>query len=43
MLWLTGDNDRARDSDGDKGEEMVYLLVDYAIEQGVNYFDTSPV
>ena len=43
MRWPTVDNDSARDSDGEIDQEMVNRLVDYAIEHGVNYFDTSPV
>ncbi|MBQ3635804.1 MAG: aldo/keto reductase [Bacteroidales bacterium] len=35
MRWPTG-------SDGEIDQEMVNKLVDYAIEHGVNYFDTSP-
>ena len=32
----------ARDSDDEIDQEMVNRLTDYAIEHGVNYFDTSP-
>ena len=34
--------DSARDSDDEIDQEMVNRLTDYAIEHGVNYFDTSP-
>ena len=37
MRWPT-----IKDSDGDIDQEMVNKLVDYALEHGVNYFDTSP-
>lgn len=33
----------ARDDESDIDQEQVNRLVDYAIEHGVNYFDTSPV
>lgn len=42
MRWPTVSNSSARDSDDDIDQEMVNELVDYAIEHGVNYFDTSP-
>ena len=32
----------ARESDDEIDQEMVNRLTDYAIEHGVNYFDTSP-
>ncbi len=43
MRWPTIGGGSARDSDNDIDQEMVNSLVDYAIEHGVNYFDTSPV
>ena len=38
MRWPTKE-----ENDQEVDEEMVYKLVDYAIEHGVNYFDTAPV
>ena len=42
MRWPTISNQSARESGDDIDQEMVNRLVDYAIEHGVNYFDTSP-
>ena len=42
MRWPTVSNNSARDSSDDIDQEAVNRLVDYAIEHGVNYFDTSP-
>ena len=36
-------NSAKSDNVGDIDQEMVNRLVDYALEHGVNYFDTSPV
>ena len=40
-LPTVGGSDESEDSEID--QEQVNRLVDYAIEHGVNYFDTSPV
>lgn len=42
MRWPTVSKTSARDSSDEIDQEMVNRLVDYAIEHGVNYFDTSP-
>lgn len=46
MRLPTTSNGSARDADNPDGQEidqdMVNKLVDYAIEHGINYFDTSP-
>ncbi len=46
MRLPTKDNGSARNADNPNGQEinqeMVNRLVDYAIEHGINYFDTSP-
>lgn len=42
MRLPTVDGNAARESNEDIDQEMVNRLVDYAIEHGVNYFDTSP-
>ena len=42
MRWPTVSGQSARDDGSDIDQEMVNRLVDYAIEHGVNYFDTSP-
>ena len=42
MRLPTTDGGSARGSDAPIDQEMVNRLVDYAIEHGVNYFDTSP-
>ena len=40
MRWPTVTKGSARDNDDDIDQETVNRLVDYAIEHGVNYFDT---
>lgn len=42
MRWPTVNNGSARDNNDAIDQEEVNRLVDYAIEHGVNYFDTSP-
>lgn len=42
MRWPTVTKNSARDNDNEIDQETVNRLVDYAIEHGVNYFDTSP-
>ena len=42
MRLPTTDGAAARESDAPIDQEQVNRLVDYAIEHGVNYFDTSP-
>ncbi len=42
MRWPTLDNKSVRENGGEIDQEMVNRLVDVAIENGVNYFDTSP-
>lgn len=42
MRLPTDEGTAARDSDAPIDQEMVNKQVDYAIEHGVNYFDTSP-
>ena len=42
MRLPTLSNESARESENDIDQEMVNRLTDYAIEHGVNYFDTSP-
>lgn len=42
MRLPTISNESARDSEDEIDQEMVNKLVDYAIEHGVNLFDTSP-
>ena len=43
MRWPTVDGGSAREQTSQIDQEMVNKLVDYAIEHGVNYFDTAPV
>lgn len=43
MRWPTTSNLSARESRDEIDQEAVNRLVDYAIEHGVNYFDTAPV
>lgn len=42
MRWPTVEGESARSGNGEIDQEAVNRLVDYAIEHGVNYFDTSP-
>lgn len=42
MRWPTTAGDSARESEDVIDQEQVNRLVDFAIEHGVNYFDTSP-
>ena len=42
MRWPTVEGKSARSGNGEIDQEAVNRLVDYAIEHGVNYFDTSP-
>ena len=42
-LPVVGTGKSGRDNDAPIDQEMVNRQVDYAIEHGVNYFDTSPV
>ena len=42
MRWPTTSGDSARESEEVIDQEQVNRLVDFAIEHGVNYFDTSP-
>lgn len=42
MRLPTDDGAAARESEAPIDQEMVNRLVDYAMEHGVNYFDTSP-
>ena len=42
MRLPTIDGGNARDTQGDIDQEMVNHQVDYALEHGVNYFDTAP-
>ena len=42
MRWPTVTGQSAREDGNDIDQEAVNRLVDYAIEHGVNYFDTSP-
>ncbi len=42
MRLPTKSNNSARESDSEIDQEMVNRHVDYAIEHGINYFDTSP-
>ena len=43
MMRLPSDDGRsAREGSGEIDQELVNRMVDYAIEHGVNYFDTSP-
>lgn len=42
MRWPTLKNTGDPDKDDEIDQETVNELVDYALEQGVNYFDTSP-
>lgn len=42
MRWPTIDNNSGRESDSELDQQMINRLVDYAIDHGVNYFDTSP-
>ena len=43
MRLPTIEGNAARESKAEIDQEQVNRLVDYAIEHGVNYFDTSPV
>ncbi len=42
MRWPTVAGGSARDGEEEIDQEMVNRMVDFAIEHGVNYFDTSP-
>lgn len=42
MRWPTVGKTSARESSDDIDQDEVNRLVDYALEHGVNYFDTSP-
>ena len=42
MRWPSVGGRSAREGNEEIDQEMVNALVDYAIEHGVNYFDTSP-
>ena len=42
MRLPSSDGRSAREGDSEIDQEMVNRMVDYAIEHGVNYFDTSP-
>lgn len=42
MRWPTVGGDSAREGDAPIDQEQVNRLIDYAIDHGVNYFDTSP-
>lgn len=42
MRWPTVGGGSARDGEDEIDQEMVNRMVDFAIEHGVNYFDTSP-
>lgn len=42
MRFPTVSNESARESDSDIDQDAVNRLIDYALEHGVNYFDTSP-
>lgn len=42
MRWPDTGGGAGRDADADLDQETINRLVDYAIEHGVNYFDTSP-
>ncbi|MDD7377038.1 MAG: aldo/keto reductase [Prevotellaceae bacterium] len=42
MRWPTVTGESAREGEDKIDQEAVNRLVDYAIEHGVNYFDTSP-
>ena len=43
MRLPTKDSSSARESQSEIDQDMVNRQIDYAIEHGVNYFDTSPV
>ena len=42
MRWPTVSGGSARDGEDEIDQETVNRMVDFAIEHGVNYFDTSP-
>lgn len=42
MRWPTVNNVSGRDEDKPLDQEQINRLVDYALEHGVNYFDSSP-
>ena len=42
MRWPDTAGGAGRDADAELDQEAINKLVDYAIEHGVNYFDTSP-
>ena len=42
MRWPTKDGGSGRESEADLDQEQINRMVDFAIEHGVNYFDTSP-
>ncbi len=42
MRWPDMSGGAGRDANSDLDQETINRLVDYAIEHGVNYFDTSP-
>lgn len=42
MRWPDMSGGAGRDSNADLDQETINRLVDYALEHGVNYFDTSP-
>lgn len=42
MRWPDVNGGVGRDADAPLDQETINLLVDYALEHGVNYFDTSP-
>ncbi|MGM9804992.1 MAG: aldo/keto reductase [Candidatus Aphodosoma sp.] len=42
MRWPDVNGGVGRDADAELDQETINLLVDYALEHGVNYFDTSP-
>lgn len=43
MRWPTKPIEGGKEGDEEIDQEMVNRLVDYALDNGVNYFDTSPV
>lgn len=42
MRWPTRQGEAASKTDADLDQDTINRLVDYAMEHGVNYFDTSP-
>lgn len=42
MRWPTVSGDSGRESSGELDQEQINRLVDYAIDHGVNLFDTAP-